>query len=147
MCVYQMNAVNSHGRGIQHMADSKPNSFFFHFRSPEVMGCWLLLRVTAPCGVCWYWPNHHRAPLEHGASLERVPGRNCFFTLWHGFADWNRKKVNFFIPLKGYKTLVNILKGFSKLSHIGKNQHSPGPVQAGSRQHPVPHSVHDVSYT
>ncbi|EPY73834.1 hypothetical protein CB1_002523016 [Camelus ferus] len=40
--------------------------------SPEVMGCWLLLRVTTPCGVCWYWPNHHRAPLEHGASLERV---------------------------------------------------------------------------
>lgn len=28
--------------------------------------------MTTPCGVCWYWPNHHRAPLEHGASLERV---------------------------------------------------------------------------
>lgn len=101
-------------------------ALFFHFRSPEVMGCWLLLRVTTPCGVCWYWPNHHRAPLEHGASLERVSGRNCFFTLWHGFANWKRKKV-IFIPCKGYKTLVNILKGFSKLSHIGKNQHLPSP--------------------
>lgn len=28
-------------------------ALFFHFRSPEVMSCWLLLRVTAPCGVCW----------------------------------------------------------------------------------------------
>lgn len=79
-------------------------TLFFHFRSPEVMGCWLLLRVTTPCGVCWYWPNHHRAPLEHGASLERVSGRNCFFTLWHGFANWKRKRSNLYTP-KGYKTL------------------------------------------
>lgn len=32
--------------------------------------------MTTPCGVCWYWPNHHRAPLEHGASLERVSDNN-----------------------------------------------------------------------
>lgn len=88
---FQMNAISSCGRGIRHMADFKP-SLSFPFRSPEVTGCWLLLRVTAPCGVCWYWPNHHRAPLEHGASLEGVSGRNCFFTLWHGFANWKRKK-------------------------------------------------------
>lgn len=86
-------------------------TLFFHFRSPEVMGCWLLLRVTTPCGVCSTGstttePHWSMEPAQRGS------GRNCFFTLWHGFADWKKK---FFYTQKGYKTLVIIFeKGLFK---------------------------------
>ena len=53
-----------------------------------------------------------------------------------------KEKEVIFIPQKGIKHCEYFLKkGFSKLSHIGKNQHLPDPVKAGSVQHPVPHSV------
>lgn len=88
-------------------------TMFFHFRSFEVMGCWLLLRVTTPCGVCCTGstttePHWSMEPAQRGS------GRNCFFTLWHGFADWKRKKSNFYTP-NGYKILVIIFeKGLFK---------------------------------
>uniref|UniRef100_A0A3Q1ML20 DDB1- and CUL4-associated factor 6 n=1 Tax=Bos taurus TaxID=9913 RepID=A0A3Q1ML20_BOVIN len=69
----QRQPVEASGHRTHHQSGncSLPKTILYKM-SPEVMGCWLLLRVTTPCGVCWYWPNHHRAPLEHGASLERV---------------------------------------------------------------------------
>lgn len=81
-----------------------------------------------------------RAPLEHRASLERGSGRNCFSTLWHGFACLKRKVI--FIPQEGIKHWWLFLKkGFSKLSHIGKKQHFPSLTQAGSVLHAVAHRV------
>lgn len=85
-------------------------ALFFHFRSLEVMGCWPLLRVTTPCGVCWCWPGHQSPTGAGGQPRQGQVG--TVFSLYG--TVWPIGKSNFYTP-KGYRTLVIIFeKGLFK---------------------------------
>lgn len=111
-CIYQMNAPSSCHKGIQFTAALKAQvSLSISGPLKSCMGCWLLLRVTTPCGIYWYLPNHHRAHWSMEPA-QRGSGRNCFFT--YGTVLPIGKKSNFYTP-KGCKTLMIIFeKGLFK---------------------------------
>lgn len=130
LCIYQMNASSSYSEGIQCMADLKAQ---------------VSLSISGPlkswvAGSCSEWQH----PVEStgtcpttteptGAWSQPREGQvGTVFSLYGTVLPIGKKKVTF-IPQKGVKHWWLFLKkGFSKLSHIGKNKHLAYPVQAGA---------------
>jgi hypothetical protein len=144
MFEYHMDALNSYGRGIQHMADFKTSSFF-PFQVPWSHG---LLAPAQSDITLWILLVLARPPQSPtGAWSQPREGQvGTVFSLYGTVLPIGEKKSNFYTQ-KGIKHWWLLLKkGFSKLSHIGKNQHLPCPVQTGSIWHQIPPSVHNDNH-
>lgn len=104
---------------------------FFSFQVPWTDG---LLAPAQSDSTLWILLVLARPPQSPtGAWSQPREGQvGTVFSLYGTVLPIGEKKKVPFIPLKGIKHWWLFLKkGFSKLSHIGKNQHVPTPMKAG----------------
>lgn len=137
-----MNAQNNCSKGIPYMANLKPRSFF-PFQVPWSHG---LLAPAQSDNTLWILLVLAQPPQSRtGAWSQPREGQvGTVFSLY-GTVLLIGKKVTF-IPQKGIKHWwLFFKKGFSKLSHIGKNQHLTCPVQSGPVYCQPPHNAHNDS--